>query len=527
MTNPLQADIADIGNKYGTKILDIKQTADYLSVEPADILQLFQDGSLQSIGKSQKVLVAEIARFINGIPCDNVPKNPPQSLGNITIDTTAGSAVQFPQFNEEDYKMSELQYGQGSVYYSPKSNCWNGAFYILDESQTKKRKIVSAKTREEVLHKMDVCRQAFTMVPRNRDIAPKLPTPPPSPQSVTNPITFKAVFEEYWEFWNAKDRADSTKIERESMYQNLILPSFGDLLIGDIRPVDVQRFLNNVTMTTKGKLRSSTSIQKLYTNVKAVFLYARENSYILKTPTYGIDVPQGAESDRDGGYLSQEDIVKVLHDLRNSPKYTMMIWMLLATGLRPQEFLVLRWSNIDFENNTMKIKKALTKERNPIANVKPKYVYVEGATKTKESVRTIYMSDTLAETLKQWKDLLLKQGIFEKAMHNGNADYIILDSNANLFGYNSLVKNLHKYLRNNGTSGVVPNLYSLRHSFATYMNAIGVAESIISDQMGHTTGQASITRKVYISNLAENYTNAAKSYDGFLKSIQVDLERIA
>ncbi len=461
---------------------------------------------------------ADIARYVLGEEVGNRGKK-----SEIALDKVDVPALQSTQILEEDCKMS-LKHGEGSIY-QPEDGTWRCAFYYRDSTaKKKKRKIVSADTREGAIQKMMDFKQSLPPEVVSPAITPMVPDEP----VMQNTMTYGDLYREYWSYWSAKQREDITRDNKRRIFEVHILPVFQDMPLAQIKPQHIQQFLNNLLMMESGETRSKNSLTKIYTVLKSALLYAHAMGYMSKLPTYGVELPDGTTSHKDNKYFNRTTLVEHLVDMHSNPKYYMMAMILLATGLRPEEFLVLRWSNIDWTQKTLKITNAMSQKINPEGGRGAKYFFEEGKTKNASSVRTIYMSDTLVATLTRWRAHMVESGRYAKAAAQGKEDFIILNDDGNLFLYSSLVANYHKHIKANGQFKHKMNFYMFRHSFATYMNQCGVTESIISDQMGHSLSvngdKASITRTVYISNTTDGYIQAAEIYNKFLQGLESEVQ---
>ncbi|MFI3114917.1 MAG: site-specific integrase [Clostridia bacterium] len=333
-------------------------------------------------------------------------------------------------------------------------------------------------------------------------------------------ITYQYVFNKYWEFYLLKDRKFNTISKLEPMYRKIILPYFGLMEIEKINSTDIQRFLREISIKSDGLPRSSTSSNKIYTQTKAIFRYAHANGYISKLPTYSVEIIQGTCKSKDEKYFKYDKLVEHFCDVYKSEKYYLICMILLATGVRPEEFFAFRWSNLDFNAKTLKITNAIV----PCADENGKRVLVESSTKTKQSVRVIYLGDTTIKLFKQWEKYIKTSGLYEKAELLGTQDYIILSGRGNFYKHQTLHRNIKKYINNNGIYKNNWNFYMFRHSFATYCNEVSVPQSVISQFMGHSQGKESITQHVYINNTNLVLEKSVMLYDDFLKKFEKDIE---
>ena len=78
---------------------------------------------------------------------------------------------------------------------------------------------------------------------------------------------------------------------------------------------------------------------------------------------------------------------------------------LMFAGLRIGEALALKWKNIDFNNKTIRVERSITQvpKFDEQGTIKDRITVIRH-TKTTCSVRDIPVTDTVIETLKQWKN---------------------------------------------------------------------------------------------------------------------------
>ncbi|UTQ09865.1 site-specific integrase [Bacillus amyloliquefaciens] len=91
-------------------------------------------------------------------------------------------------------------------------------------------------------------------------------------------------------------------------------------------------------------------------------------------------------------YLDKEQVSVFMEAAKSSKYHHYMIALtLLRTGLRKGELIALYWSDIDFNNKTLRI----AKSKNEFGITAPK---------TRKSVRTISIDDTLIKEMKKFKE---------------------------------------------------------------------------------------------------------------------------
>lgn len=159
-------------------------------------------------------------------------------------------------------------------------------------------------------------------------------------------------------------------------------------------------------------------------------------------------------------------------------------------GLRRSECIGLRWSAIDFNNNTLTVNHTVT-----TVEVDGKEVELASDTaKTKSSLRTLPLVPV-------FKELLLKKRAEQKEFRRlcGKAyctdylDYICVDQLGKRTSPDYITEYFPKFLKKNGLR--VIRFHDLRHSCASMLLANGVPMKQIQDWMGHS--DFSTTANIY------------------------------
>lgn len=240
---------------------------------------------------------------------------------------------------------------------------------------------------------------------------------------------------------------------------------FTDMLLKDIDAVEVQKLINDMSVT-----RSPKTMRNVHGFVTAVLSAFKPNMVVNTT------LPQNV---RKEPYVPSEEDVKRLLSYCQHTEYFVPIF-LASLGLRRGEICALELSDLD-ENNVLTINKDMVQDEH--AN----YV-VKAAPKTDASNRTIVLPDALADRIRT-------QGYVYK--YNPNA----ID--------NYLRRNLPKL-------GIeVFSLHKLRHFFASYTHSKGYSDATIQALGGWSTDH--VMKTVY--RHAMNQEEARKNISNDIGSL--------
>ncbi|MCI7767985.1 MAG: site-specific integrase [Oscillospiraceae bacterium] len=172
-----------------------------------------------------------------------------------------------------------------------------------------------------------------------------------------------------------------------------------------------------------------------------------------------------------------------------------MIKVLLYTGMRSGEMLALSWNDINFEDMTISI------EHN-LADVGGKHWLT--TPKTESSIRTIGMSQTLADIFREQKKYQeqLIEALGDSFAH---PEMVFTSANGNYRDRTSLGTSFRRFLK--GTKFEFLTLHQLRHCNATLLLNSGIDLKVVSEHLGRC--DIGVTANVYADVLKSTKAKVA------------------
>ena len=180
-------------------------------------------------------------------------------------------------------------------------------------------------------------------------------------------------FKQYAEKWLATKEQRS--IKTFEMYENILykhLKSLYDTPLDMIRQSDIQYIVSVNSNHPR-------ICEQIVLTLRQIFDMAVNDDLLTKNPCRNIEMPRHLKEEKRILTEKEREIVKKAEGLSNLQRA--YIHILYGTGVRPAEAQALTWNDIDFENNTITINKALQFTNSRIASV--------GLPKTDKSVRTL------------------------------------------------------------------------------------------------------------------------------------------
>ena len=301
----------------------------------------------------------------------------------------------------------------------------------------------------------------------------------------------------------------TTLVSYERVIEVYIIPALGHIKLSDIKPIHVQRFIQQLTddvvSTGKrgaGNMLSPATVRRYYVVLQSILGRASKLGLIAFNPASSekIDLPPIRQKEVD--IFTKEDMAKIITALNNEATiYQALIHLAITTGARRGELLALKWDCIDLDNLTVKIKHS-------------NYRLTGEETKTKSTKnnkqRTVSIPDYCAEILKAHKSNQLEKR-FQVGDQWQNQDWVFTQWNGTPMEINTPSHWFKKFLKKNN----IPHckFHALRHTSATLLLAKGINIKTVSSRLGHS--QLSTTN-IYLHNIEEAEREAASSFTDIL-----------
>ena len=204
--------------------------------------------------------------------------------------------------------------------------------------------------------------------------------------STPKEVPFGTYADQWYDTFKKKKVRPKTQVTYEYLLRKHINPFFGEMMIGQISVSTVQRFYDAKCDLSKSTLHQCSVI------LHQIFKAAIEDRLIDFNPTESVRLtysqrvqPREALQDED-----IRDIIRQLPRLKGSD--SRLINLMIYTGMRRGEIVGLRWEDIDFDNDLIHVRRAVTFISN-----KP----ILGETKSKAGMRDIPLLPELKTVLEK------------------------------------------------------------------------------------------------------------------------------
>ena len=391
--------------------------------------------------------------------------------------------------------MSKRNSGEGGFFHDVKRGIWIYQLRYTDADGNRGRKKFAAKTKREAMQK-------------GKDFIDSLSRAANDDEKLTVGNWIRNWLENY-----AKPNVRPRTYEKySSTLKAYILPTFENVLLGELTAADLQKHLNRLLETGRadGTGLSSSTVRGTRRYLSMCIDDAVKSGLVSSNVVRLTKAPK--LSKKEIAVLSKEEIARLIDtakEIKNpfmSVVMPQIISLTVHTGMRQGEVFGLKWDDIDFEKSCLFIRRSL-------AHVIGKGAVFQ-APKTKNSIRRILLMSEDVKNLHAYK----------KWQENYSEDLGDLFSGHNLvftspFGEpispTNFSRRYFKPLLKKCNISSEFTFHGLRHTHATLLLRQGVNPKIVQERLGHSS--IKVTMDTYSHVLPDMQRQAVDALQGIFQ----------
>jgi integrase len=255
------------------------------------------------------------------------------------------------------------------------------------------------------------------------------------------------------------------------LFRLYVRPALGTKKLTAVRPLDVQEFVNG--MVDRGL--SPRTVRYTHAVLQRAFKRAIRWKLLASNPASEVELPKNVR--REMTVLTPQQAAAFLRHAHLG-KHGLMFELALHTGMRPEEYLGLKWSDIDLKAGTVTVQRTLVWKR-------WKNECYFGEPKTARSRRTIPLPGQVVKGLRTHKVKQAKQRL-KSGPSWTNQDLVFCSEVGKPHSIRNLQRRHFKpILVETGLPDI--RLYDLRHTCATLLLLAGENPKVVSERLGHAS----------------------------------------
>lgn len=301
----------------------------------------------------------------------------------------------------------------------------------------------------------------------------------------------KQKYREFIDSWH-KNRESKVSKNTHATYKYMIdkhiKPHLGNFRLDKINSLAIDNFYT--VLEKEGK--SGATIKKIHSIVRASLQYAKSYRLIKHNPASVVSPP--AVKHKDIVVWDEQEMIKFLDYVKHEWDY-IIYHLALYTGMRKGEILGLKWSDIDFMNNKIRVMRSYSKTG-----------FSDG--KTKSSRRVIDIDDATIDHLIKRKKKISENKLKVGGDYN-DLDLIICRPSGDPVDVRNVNRRFDKFVGRSGVSKI--RFHDMRHTHATLMLKMGVPVKVVSERLGH--GTIELTLNTYTHLLPSMQLEAVQTFN--------------
>ncbi len=258
-----------------------------------------------------------------------------------------------------------------------------------------------------------------------------------------------------------RGRKKSTLMGYESLIRIHLVPHFGERPLREIGRREIDGFIRQTAQSGRSVKTTFNALGVLH----SIFEAARREGWVAGNPCTLVDKPRAQETDPDIHFLEPEEVEALLRGVPDDDLGRVERRMYLTaamTGMRQGELLALRWRDIDWPAQRVRVRRNFVRGE-------------FGTPKSKRSSRSVPVADRLAGELDQ---------LHQETAYRGDDDLVFAHPHLGTpIDRSKLLKRFKAALARGGVRPV--RFHDLRHTFGTRMAAHGVPMRALQEMMGH------------------------------------------
>jgi integrase len=256
----------------------------------------------------------------------------------------------------------------------------------------------------------------------------------------------------------------------EWLLRRYVVPKLGARRLADVQALDVQTLYNDLLNTGI----SAKTIRNLHQVFSSALTQAVKWKMLVHNPCTLVDLPRRERKEMQS--LSAAEVTRFLEVARGD-KWFVAFLVAIETGARPEEYLGLRWSDIDFEKQIVTVRRALVWRKGG------GFIFTEP--KTARSRRSIPLSAFAVDGLRKHKRKQAEERLM-LGEHYANHDLVFAAEGGTPLLWRNLTRRHFKPLLRKASLPDV-RLYDLRHTTASLLLAAGENPKVVSERLGHAS----------------------------------------
>jgi len=284
-----------------------------------------------------------------------------------------------------------------------------------------------------------------------------------------------------------------------------IVPYIGKITLNDLRPEHIQKLYDKKLKDGSG----ARTVQFTHLILHKSLNHALKLGTIPRNPTETTYRPKIVSKEMK--FYDEGQVAQLLLAVRGS-RDDSLYQLVVSTGMRQSEVLGLKWSDLDWRNKTITIRRQLVR----LSKTEDEFF---SSVKTNAGKRTITLGDQTLQKLREHMALQDDERKHPRREKWVEYDLIFPSITGTPMNQSNLYHSFKRLIQEAGLPEI--RFHDLRHSAASIMLNHGVAPMVVAKRLGHS--KVSVTLDTYGHLIPELHDDVAQFLDDLITPVEVEL----
>ena len=320
-------------------------------------------------------------------------------------------------------------------------------------------------------------------------------------------LTFGAYLTSEWLPAKKLHLATSTYRGYERNVQRHILPVLGRTSMRRLRYQQIEALYDSLLHPRTGRGLAPKTVYEIHLVIRGALTDAHRRGLVTRNVALVARAPKQRSLQRiEGVALTDEELRQLLRTAAGH-RFFPIYWLTAMTGMRRNEVLGLKWSDLDVAKKRLHLNRGL---------VAVGYEVHQTRGKTKTARRVIELDETTISVLEGWRAYQAAE--FAAVGINQGDDWLFTDGDGEPIHPHAVYEAFRRIVQNAG----IPTMrfHDLRHTHGSLLIKEGVPVKVVSERLGHA--HIAHTLETYQHILPGMQADAARTAERLVDPRQTD-----
>jgi len=285
-------------------------------------------------------------------------------------------------------------------------------------------------------------------------------------------LTFGAYLTSQWLPAKKLHLATSTYRGYERNVQRHILPVLGKTSIRRLRYQQIEALYDTLLHPVTGRGLAPKTVYEIHLIIRGALTDAHRRGLVTRNVALVARAPKQRSLQRIEGVSLTDGELRQLLRTAAGHRFFPIYWLTAMTGMRRNEVLGLKWSDLDITKQRLHLNRGL---------VAVGYEVHQTRGKTKTARRAIELDDTTIAVLEGWRAYQAAE--FAAVGIDGGDDWVFTDGDGEPIHPHAVYEAFRRIVHN---AGIPPmRFHDLRHTHGSLLIKEGVPVKVVSERLGH------------------------------------------